>query len=251
MNPFKRFGRAPAALPAGDARPWITTDLQRYYMDGFLDCAFTTGPVHAQLVALLRELQEQGPRGGYRWEEKYAHTKDLRPSAGDYDASVIDVLGESDVPGLLHRATGLQLWLAHVQIRVVFPGDSYMDWHRDTHYYGGKLTGSIPPMHKIIFYPAFGTPAPQLQISAGSHRRVMTDERRDRQQASETAPRTVSSADDRFLLFETSLLHAVVPERRPEGSLRVIYAFGQESQLAPFEGSRRVQERYRRLVESA
>jgi hypothetical protein len=251
MNPFKRFGRVPAARHGDAPLPWVTNDLQRYYMDGFLDCAFAPGPVHARLVERLRELHGSGPRAGFRWEEKYPHTRDLRPGAGEYDASVIDVLGESDVPGLLRRATGLQLWLAHVQIRVVLPGNSYMDWHRDTHYYGGKLTGSIPPMHKIIFYPAFGAPAPQLRIAAGSHRRVMPDQPRDLQQVSEAAPRTVSSADERFLLFETSLLHSVVPERRPEGSLRVIYAFGQESQLAPFEGSRAVQERYRRLAGGA
>jgi hypothetical protein len=100
-------------------------------------------------------------------------------------------------------------------------------------------------MHKIIFYPAHGAPSPQLLVAPGSHRQVFTDRKRDLQQISETSPREIGSADDRLLLFDTSLLHSVVPETNPQGSLRVIYAFCHDAQLAAFAASRRVQERYR------
>src|SRR5262245_29636433 len=129
MNPFKRFKPKAASVTTDESPAWITNDLQRYYMQGFLDQAFMPGPGHARFVEVLRELHEGRMKDGYRWEQKYPHTQDLRPSAGEYDAAVIDVLFESDVPGVLARATGLALFLAHVQIRVVYPGASYMDWH--------------------------------------------------------------------------------------------------------------------------
>ena len=249
MNPFKYFSRSETV--AADLPDWVRNDLQRYFMSGYLEAAFAPGAAHRRLLQLLGELHAGDPRPGSHWEQKYPHTKDLRPSAGEYDDSVLDVLIESDVPGLLRRATGLSLTLAHVQIRLVLPGNSYMDWHRDTHYYDGALTGAIPPMHKVIYYPALGAAAPQLKVAPGSHRRVMPDQKRDLQQVAESGIRTIASSDERFLLFETSLLHAVVPETNARGSLRVIYAFGQQSQLEPFENSRAVQRRYAALLERA
>ena len=236
---------------AADPPDWVRNDLQRYFISGYLEGTFAPGVAHRRLLQLLRELHAGDPGPGFHWEQKYPHTKDLRPNAGEYDDSVLDVLIESDVPGLLRRATGLRLVLAHVQIRLVLPGDSYMDWHRDTHYFGGKLAGAIPPMHKVIYYPALGAAAPQLKVVPGSHRRVMPDQKRDLQQIKESGTRTIDSSDERFLLFETSLLHAVMPETHARGSLRIIYAFGQESQLAPFESSRAVQRRYAALLERA
>jgi hypothetical protein len=245
MNPLKHLlGRATPPPVAADPS-WIANDLQRYFVNGYLLGAFR-GAAHSRFVRSLASLVSDGPRAGFHWEQKYAHTKDLRPSAGEYDASVVDVLIESGVPALLKGATGLDLQLAHVQIRVVYPGDSYMDWHRDTHYYGGRLSGSVPPLHKLIFYPTLGqAERPQLLVAPGSHRRVMPDLKRDIQQIAETGQVTVTSSDSQFLLFDTTLLHAVVPEREAAGSLRVIYAFGQASQLDAFPSSAAVQAAYR------
>jgi len=239
----KKVGRAPAS-PIASAN-----DLQAYYLQGFLQAPLAAGARRERLLAALRRLHADEMKAGFSWETKYPHTRDLRPNAGDYDDALLDILFDSDVPGLLARATGLRLQLAHVQLRAVFPGASYMDWHRDTHMYGGRLSGSVPPMQKVIFYPSLGGPSqPKLAVAPGSHRRVMATEAADLRQVKQSEVVTIDSSDERCLLFDTSLLHAAIPETDPRGSLRVIYAFGHDFQLGAFAGSEHVQERYRARV---
>lgn len=229
--------------PPPDPHPW--NDLQRYYTDGFIEGAFAATPALGSLQRIVAELKAGNLKADFQWKQKYPHTQDLRPNAAEYDEAVLDVLFESDIPGLLKRATGADLRLAHVQIRTVFPGASYMSWHRDTHVYDGKVAGNIPPVQKLIYYPTSGgASTPQLHVLPGSHRRLMPDRKRDLRQVKETPRATVASSDDRFLLFDTSLLHAVAPETDPRGSLRLIYAFAHDFQLEPYHGSRAVQERY-------
>lgn len=256
MNALKRLIRrtvvpASAAATAGTevSSLGLTNALQRYYVNGFLEGRFAPTSSRARLLHELELLRAGTLRPGFHFQEKYPHTRDLRPSAASYDASILDVIFDSDVPRLLADVTGQRLDLVHVQVRIVYPGASYMDWHRDTHHYGGQLVGNIPPLQKVIYYPAFGErPTPQLRVSPGSHRRTMQEEKRDLQQVKETPAVTISSGDDRFLLFDTSLLHAVVPETDARGSLRVIYAFGHSFQCEPYAASRDVQERYRARV---
>ena len=124
-----------------------------------------------------------------------------------------------------------------------------MDWHRDTHIYGGAITGNLPPVHKLIFYPATGSALqPRLRVSPGSHRRMLEDRARDVAQVDDGAQDTISSSDDGYILFETSLLHAVVPETEPVGSIRVIYQFCHHFQLEPFRDSAVLQDAYRSRV---
>jgi hypothetical protein len=252
MNPLTRLlGKVAARAGTASAPLASANDLQAYYLNGFLQAPLVGGRVRDRLLDALRTLHAGDIKPGFRWEEKYPHTRDVRPNAGDYDEALLDVLFDSDVPGLLIRATGQRLSLAHVQLRAVFPGASYMDWHRDTHLYDGRLSGSIPPLQKVIYYPSLGGPSsPRLLVSPGSHRRAMTTEKADLRQIRQNAVVTVESSDERCLLFDTSLLHASIPETDARGSLRVIYAFGHDFQLDAFAGSERLQERYRARVVS-
>ncbi len=244
MKLLRRFVEPPRPRPPAPAHV-----AQAYYLDGYLKGVFRTGPALARLNATMARLHAGDPRPGFTWEQKYRHTEDLRPNVHAYDAAFVDVLFESDVPALLKRVSGLDLVLAHIQLRRVFPGKSYMDWHRDTHVYGGAVTGNLPPVHKLIFYPTTGSaPRPRLRVSPGSHRRMLEDRRRDVAQVDDGAQDTITSSDDGYVLFETSLLHAVVPEAEPAGSIRVIYQFCHDFQLGPYRESAVLQDAYRSRI---
>jgi hypothetical protein len=232
--------------PTRPRLPAATHDAQGYYLNGYLKGAFRASPALARLNAVIAQLQTGHLRAGFEWKEKYRHTLDLRPNVYEYDPAFVDVLFENDIPTVVKRVTGLDLVLGHIQLRRVFPGKSYMDWHRDTYVYDGTITGNLPPAHKLIFYPATGSaPKPRLRVSPGSHRRMLDNKTDDRAQVDKNVQDTVLSSDDGYILFDTSLLHAVVSETEPTGSIRVIYQFFADFQLEPLQVNAALHDSYR------
>jgi hypothetical protein len=247
MRMFRRSPARESAVVLPDANP-----TQQYFLDGFLRVPLANTDARERFLRVLGDLQRQGPRAGFTWEQKYQFSRDLRPTAHEYDAAILDVLFESRIPASLKEATGLDLCLAHIQVRVTLPGSSYMDWHRDTHMYGGRVAGNIPPIHKLIIYPTLGaTSRPQLLVAPGTHRRVLNDEKSDLAQGAKGRQVTVESSDAHGLLFDTSLLHAVPAETDPAGSMRIIYAFAHDFQLAAFTTNKSLQDAYRARLAKA
>jgi len=222
-------------------------DPQEYYLKGYAVRAFRSDHTLEALNRRLCEVQSGALRPGFVWEVKYKNTRDLRPSVFEYDDVFVDILIRNDIPSLLRRVTGLDLTLAHIQLRQTFPGKSYMDWHRDTHFHNGKVTGNLPPVHKLIFYPRAGTPSrPKLAVIPGSHRRMFNNRWRDLAAVVTDGTRaTISSSDDGYILFDTSLQHAVIPETDPGGSLRVIWEFCRDFQLETFGRNHSLPDSYR------
>jgi hypothetical protein len=221
-------------------------DAGTYYVDGYMTGTFRPGAALDRLNATIARIQQPELQSPFTWKQKYDRTQDLRPSVYEYDTSFVDVLFESAIPSLLQRVTGFDLFLAHIQLRRVFPGKSYMDWHRDTYIYGRKTVGNLPPVHKLIFYPTSGrAPEPRLRISVGSHRRMLQSRIRDVAEVTRTTSETIWSSDDAYVLFDSSLLHAVVPETQCAGSIRVIYEFCHDLQLAAFQEHTALQAAYR------
>jgi hypothetical protein len=212
------------------------TNKESYFIDGFLTKEFKAGKVLNRLNEVIRELRSSEPKPPFRWEEKYIHSVDLRPEVFTYDDVFLDILFENDIPNLLKNVTGIDLHLAHLQLRHAFKGDSYMDWHRDTHFYNGEIHGNIPPVHKIIFYPS-ETKAPimRLKVSPGSHLRYLKNKFLDTFQARLSKANFIMSSDSRFVLFNTFILHAAAAEKTSEGAYRLIYSFAPDYQLGQFK----------------
>jgi hypothetical protein len=204
-----------------------------YHLNGLAKITWRDDQTWADILKLLMQLRDEPVRADYSWVQKYRHTKDLRPQAYDYSDLFITLLAANNIHEQLQEITGRELWLSHIQVRRVAANRrSYMDWHRDTHFYDGKLVGNLPPVHKIIYYPALGdTPQPALNVSLGSHRRVYAARTEDQAQVGCYPVATVMSNDNEALLFETSLLHSVVPHRGRHDALRVMYSFCEEWQI--------------------
>ena len=211
------------------------TESERYFIDGFLTRAFRPGRALDRLNAIIGELRADGPKPRFSWVEKYAFSADLRPNVFSYDPVFLDILIENGIPALLKKVTGCDLQLAHLQLRHAFKGESYMDWHRDTHFYGGDIHGNIPPVHKVIFYPSEGeTPGLRLKVCPGSHMRYFGSKLLDTWQARVRKGAEIRSSDSGFLLFNTAILHAAAAVREPKGAFRLIYSFCPEHQLDGF-----------------
>ncbi len=222
---------------------------QEYYLNGFVQKEFNKDETLERLLTIVREIHSGKLKEGFSLEEKYKHSKDLRPSVVAYDDVFIDILAKNNIAALLKEATGYDLFLHHFQLRISFPGESYMDWHRDTHIYDKKIIGNIPPVHKLIFYPTVGGVSyPRLLTIKGSHRRQTDSNLLDHVQRRIMPKETIASSDSQFLVFDTSLLHAVVPEQLPQGSFRLIYSFCHEFELAANPEYQKMADLYRAKV---
>ena len=176
----------------------------------------------------LKDIYDGNLKDGFYLEEKYPYTEDLRPLAFEYDSSFIDVLFQESIPEYISDVIGSNVKLSHIQVRLAYPypdkSRSYQEWHRDTHYYGGKFSGSFPPAIKIIFYPHFDNdPEPVLSCIPNSATTVYYDKGVDHSQITEDRKFNLSSSNDTFFIFNTSMLHSTLPVDRK--NLRIIYNF--------------------------
>lgn len=227
------------------------TDIESYFIKGYLLKTFRAGSSLNRLNEVFRELRAGDPKPPFRWEEKYAFSADLRPNVFAYDDVFLDILFENGIPELLRSLTGIDMQLAHLQLRHAFKGESYMDWHRDTHFYGGDIHGNTPPVHKVIFYPAEGAaPHLRLKVSPGSQLRYLP-KAIDTLQARFLKADRILSSDASFLVFNTCILHAAAAEQDPKGAYRLIYSFCNEGQVALFKDQADLQDAWRRRLSAA
>jgi len=72
---------------------------------------------------------------------------------------------------------------------------------------------------------------PRLSVAVGSHR-TMINERTDDLKIVSILPKvTIYSSNNQALFFDTSLLHAAIPEEPNSKSIRLIYSFILKEQL--------------------
>lgn len=206
-------------------------------------------------VADLVSMAETFETDGFTWESKYPGAYDLRPAPSMLDRAFVDVLGKNNIPQLLSDATQHDdLVLIHCQVRRVKkrPNNmdpSYMNWHRDTYLSTeGKWVGNTPAVHKLILYPNHGDRNEErlavmncshrmavegLDIRAQAHMHTFSDElfkNASGGQVNGPGFAVIHADNTKGLLFDTSLMHAVIPEVHDEGSIRIIYSFATRRQ---------------------
>jgi hypothetical protein len=107
-----------------------------------------------------------------------------------------------------------------------------MDWHRDTYFDNSRQVGMAPPGIKLIFYPTFiQEPEPRLLISEGSHRTMLDNAKEDIKIVKLLPTKQVKANNDQALIFDTSLFHAVIPDKPNQPSIRLIYSFLAKEQI--------------------
>jgi len=205
----------------------MTNIAENFFFDGYSELKLKESPIKEKLLSLITKTSNGDfDQEKFSWRSKYQGTEDFRESIFDYDSSFIDILFDNNIPELIERCTNYRkVTLAHIQLRRSYPGNSYMDWHRDNYLDGDNKIGPFPPSVKIIFYPVCDKEEECLKIIPGSHIRFFKDRKQDSQINSKFPPRTVKSNNDKMLLFDTSLWHSAVNGDNQNGSLRLIYSF--------------------------
>lgn len=216
------------------------TQSQDYFKLGYQIIDFNTTRLAAAVDSALSASLNDDKKFtmNFSMTSKYADSSDFRPSPVMHSEHFVQTLFDNSIIDTLNDIVGSRdLTLIHCQLRAVHGNSnvSYMPWHRDTYFSNGNWIGNTPPVHKIIVY--FDGPTknePRLHIIPGSHRKMFDDHDMDvkRYSAEIEAGKyeTVYSSHDHALLFNTALLHSVIPERSSPGSIRIIYSFATQEQ---------------------
>jgi hypothetical protein len=216
------------------------------YCNGFINLSFSKEDSIKKLHSTINNMNSENIKEDFFWESKYPNTQDFRPTVFEYDEVFLDVLFDNNIHKIINSATQKQLFLTHIQLRRVFPGPSYMNWHRDTYYKNREIVGSSPPGYKIIFFPEEDSEkcTPCLRVVKGSNNCQnpsqsdsdmvmpgfsMFDQQILRSDTFENI--SLESSYKRCMFFNTSMLHAAEPSNNVSGQLRLIYVFVPEEQF--------------------
>ena len=217
-----------------------------FYRDGFVNISLLEDDCLSKLHSTINDMNSKNISKGFLWEQKYQLTQDFRPTVFEYSSIFLDILFKNNIPKIVNDATQKQLFLAHIQLRRVFPGPSYMNWHRDTYYQNSDIVGTSPPGYKIIFFPeeVEENRSPCISVVKGSHlcqnpQQLDTDmimpgfSSFDQQilRSNTFENITLKSSYNDFTFFNTSMLHAAEASTNPNGQLRLIYVFVPEEQF--------------------
>lgn len=207
----------------------ILEEAEKYYNDGLVLLDVSN---HSKLINLLNSfLLSKELKENYYWDSSL-NSHSLRPDVFSYDDCFLDFIFDNNLQEKLEKYSCRRLTLSHIQVVKTDPGRSYQDWHRDTYQYGeNSWVGNIPPANKIIFYPVLEEPEPRLKFIRSSHRCSMNNAAFDNQLIFNFENEILYSSNERILMFDTSILHAVIPDVNPAGSIRIIYNFITEEQF--------------------
>jgi len=221
---------------------------ERFYANGF-DLLPVDHGSSKLMVDVLEKLWNDDVRAGFFYEKRMENVFHLRPNVYDYDDIFLDFLFANELPYLLEDIVGRKLSLVHAQVVKQMPGPPHQDWHRDAYQFDrNPIVGAFPPVVKINFYPTFEIPEPRLKFVRGTHRCMANDERFDAMLISKYENEVLESSNDRVLMFESSMLHGVVADKNPCGSVRVMYSFASEHEyqkrFADKQGHATLHDRY-------
>ncbi len=211
------------------------------------------------MIATLRELWDEREAGrvrqGFTWEQKMPNVFHLRPTVYQYSDIFLNFLYYNRIDQKLRDLTGKRLHLCHAQVVVQTPGPPHQDWHRDAYQFGeDPIVGAFPAAVKVNFYPRFDEAEPRLKFVRGSHRCMANNPRFDDMLISKYENEVLESSNERALIFDSALLHAVVPDAKPKGSIRVMYSFAMEHEykkrFADKPHHRELHDRFERYRES-
>lgn len=200
---------------------------QEYYLNGFVCRKFRKDADWKRLLEVLKALDENEPKAGFHWSEQFEGTRDLAPNAYTYDPIFIDFALKQGLIEFARNVSGEHLHLNTICLRKVFPGNVYMGWHRDTYAYRNRPpAGSMPAMHKMIFYPSLGEkPEVQLKVIPGSQLRFFRSKLVDRLQTVLMPSAGINSSDENLLFFNSGIFHSTTNVSRQKGCYRLFYYF--------------------------
>ena len=226
-------------------------DVEDFYVNGCKIDKFDKDETYTTFKSILQQIKNNNLSDDrYNLVSKYKGTFDLRPDVNSYSEVFIDILVKNNILNKVNLLTQRSLGLAHIQVRISEPGESYMPWHKDTYSYIEQNSGLAPAPIKLIYYLPEDddvSSETKLQIMKGSHRCSLSkiSKKYEITPGFDIFDRDVvmqnlecvnfNNTEYNFILFDTSCLHNVVKTNKK--SVRVIYTFCTEYQFLNSFGS--------------
>ena len=108
---------------------------EEFFFNGYSQIELKDSPVKkAFLNSITNARNNNFDQNKFSWKSKYHGTEDFKDSVFDFDTSFINVLFDNDIPNLIEKYINYKrVTLGHIQLRKSYPGNRYMDWHRDNY----------------------------------------------------------------------------------------------------------------------
>ena len=163
------------------------------YMKGFID--FLSKEVNQFLLGNLNN-----------WIRTYDGSFDIT-----FDKKFVEFIKENNLDKLVCSLTSKDYFLADAKLRMWCPGKKYQRWHRDTYFENdNKIIGRTPPNINIFFYPRLNKKSTvQLHLIERSQRRDFDNRGFDFLQSLFGKKISISSSDQKFIIFDSSILHGL------------------------------------------
>lgn len=219
-------------------------DPERFYREGYTVLNLKDSSYKSKLLEDLKTVNDKKfQHKNFMWRSKYSSTEDFRESIFEYSNNFVDVLFDNNIPEKIYKCINYRsVTLSHIQLRRSYPGNSYMDWHRDSYITDNKTIGMFPPCVKLIYYPLYSQTIECLKVIPGSHMRFFEHSKTDKNINDKFPKITLSSSDDNIILFDTSIWHSAINGNNPAGSLRLIYSFSNPEQHIKHFASKSIHE---------
>ena len=220
---------------------------EKFFLNGFIEYNLKSNIKLDTLIDELHKINTGEINHGFEMKQKYNYTQDLTPNIYEYSPIFFDILLDNSILELLNNITQRKNFCYNLQLRKTFPSrKSYMTNHRDSYIRNNKIIGNIPPPIKIIFYPRLRNQKEnKLSVNSGSHIKFFRNYYFDRFINFFGKKSIIESSNSTILIFNTMLYHSIFPEKTIDGSLRLIYSFGDENILKNYQHNQDLIERFK------
>ncbi len=229
-------------------------EVEDFYNNGFIVRKFVDTPIFRNFKSMLTELRDGSVRDGYAWSINKSYRErcqDFKPDIYTYNTCLLDLWKDQNIHEIVGEITGQRdHFLGFVKLRWNLQGKAYTSWHRDTNYYNGKIKGATPSLIGLNYYPSLGEVTEKvLQVWPGSHHRMSRYQCIDRMAVFFGKREDVYTNDETFLLFDTAVIHKLMPIHSKRGSLRIISQYSREFQLEEhYKGKEDLHAMYRAIL---
>jgi hypothetical protein len=215
---------------------YVNTSQKFFWDDGFVNLDILENKEKKNIFNTLNSINNNSKNYKTIIKDKYKSLKiiDIREDNNFYD-DFIDFLKADQLIEKLNFITCKKLIPIAIKIRIngnQKKKNLFFNRHRDTYKSNNIIYGNIPPLVNLHIYPECTDfkAEKQLRVWPGSHKRFYNNFI-DKININFAKSLDIKTDNNKMLLFDTSLVHAIYPTKNPLGSIRCMFNFLDEHQI--------------------
>ena len=215
---------------------YVNTSQKCFWDNGFVNLDILENKEKKNIFNTLDSINNNSEDYKTIIKDKYKSLKiiDIREDDNFYD-DFIDFLKADQLIEKLNFITCKKLIPIAIKIRIngnQKKKNLFFNRHRDTYKSNNIIYGNIPPLVNLHIYPESPDfeAEKQLRVWPGSHKRFYNNFI-DKININFAKSLDIKTDNNKMLLFDTSLVHAIYPTKNPLGSIRCMFNFLDEHQI--------------------